>query len=119
MSILVNALGILTIAFIVWWFWVYKGKSDAGVTGDEIDIIVDAGVYEPSAIHATVGKPLTLRFLRRDTNPCAEKVLFEGLDLSADLQVDKPYELSFTPDKKGEFEFTCQMAMYRGKLIVE
>lgn len=119
MSILVNALGILLIAFIVWWFWVYKSKSEATVDGNKIDIVVDGGVYEPSVIHVPVGKPITLNFLRKDSNPCAERVLFDGLDLSADLEVDKPYELSFKPDKKGEFEFTCQMAMYRGKLVVE
>ena len=119
MSVLVNLAGILLIAFIVWWFWLYKAKSQASVEGDKVDIIVDAGVYEPSVVRTSVGRPITLRFLRKDTNPCAEKVLFDGLDLSADLAVDKPYELSFTPDKKGEFEFTCQMAMYRGKLVVE
>lgn len=119
MSVFVNLIGILLIAFIVWWFWIYKAKSQANAQGDKIDIIVDAGVYEPSVIRAQLGKPITLSFLRKDTNPCAEKVLFDGLDLSADLQVDKPYELSFTPGKKGEFEFTCQMAMYRGKLVVE
>ena len=119
MSVFVNLIGILLIAFIVWWFWVYRAKSEASVEGDKIDIIVDAGVYEPSIIHAPLGKPITLRFHRKDQSPCAEKVLFDGLDLSADLPVDKPYELSFTPDKKGEFEFTCQMAMYRGKLVVD
>lgn len=119
MGIFVNLIGIFLIAFIVWWFWIYKGRSEASVEGDKIDIIVDSGVYEPSLIHAPVGKPVTLRFIRKDTNPCAEKVIFSGLDLSADLEVEKPYELSFTPEKKGEFEFACQMAMYRGKLIVE
>ncbi len=119
MSFLVNLIGILLVAFIVWWFWIYKGRSEANVEGDKIDIIVDSGVYEPSLIHTPVGKPITLRFIRKDESPCAEKVLFSDLDLSADLAVDKPYELSFIPDKKGEFEFTCQMAMYRGKLVVE
>jgi plastocyanin domain-containing protein len=119
MSFIVNLIGILLIAFIVWWFWIYKGRSEASLEGDKIDIIVDSGVYEPSIIHASLGKPLTLRFIRKDANPCAEKVIFNGLDLSAELPVDKPYDLSFTPQKKGEFEFTCQMAMYRGMLVIE
>jgi len=119
MSFIVNLAGILLIAFVIWWFWIYKSRSEANAGGDKIDIIVDAGVYEPSLIHARVGKPITLRFIRKDASPCAEKVIFSGIDLSADLLVDKPYELSFTPENKGEFEFTCQMAMYRGKLVVE
>jgi len=119
MSLLVNLTGIVLIAFIVWWFWVFKSRSEASVEGDKIDIIVDSGVYEPSLIHAPLGKPLTLRFIRKDRSPCAEKVIFSGLEISAELPVDKPYELSIIPDKAGEFEFTCQMAMYRGKLVVE
>ncbi len=119
MSLLLNIIGIFLIAFIVWWFWVFKSRSEARVEGDKIDIIVDSGVYEPSLIHAPLGKPLTLRFIRKDANPCAEKVIFNDLGISADLPVGKPYELSFVPDKAGEFEFTCQMAMYRGKLVVE
>jgi len=84
-----------------------------------LDIVVDSGVYEPAVIHAKAGEKITLRFIRKDSSPCAEKVLFNDLDISADLSVDEPYDLTFTPEKKGEFEFTCQMAMYRGKLIVE
>ncbi len=119
MEILVNLIGVLLIAFIVWWFWVYKKQSEATIEGSSIDIIVDSGVYEPSVIHAKVGEEITLRFIRKDNNPCSEKVLFSDLDVSADLPFNAPYNMTFTPDKKGEFEFACQMGMYRGKLIVE
>lgn len=119
MEILVNLAGILIIVFIVWWFWIYKKQSEARIEGNSIDIIVDSGVYEPSVIRAKSGQELTLRFIRRDSNPCSEKVLFSDLDVSADLPINTPYELTFTPQQKGEFEFACQMGMYRGKLIVE
>ncbi len=119
MGILINLIGVLLIAFIIWWFWLYKKQSEATVEGSSLDIIVDSGVYKPSVIHAKAGEEITLRFIRKDSNPCSEKVLFNDLDISADLPFETPYEMSFTPDKKGEFEFTCQMAMYRGKLIVE
>ncbi len=119
MEILINLVGLFIIAFIVWWFWIFKKQSEAHVEGNLLDIVVDSGVYEPSVIHVKAGEPVTLRFIRKDSNPCAEKVLFDGLDISADLPVGTPYDLTFTPEKKGEFEFTCQMAMYRGKLIVE
>lgn len=119
MEFTVNILGIAIAAFVVWWFWIFKKRSEARARGNIIEILVDSGVYEPSLIHASAGEPLTLRFMRKDQSPCAEKVIFSGLDLSADLPVGKPYDLSFTPDKPGEYEFTCQMAMYRGKLIVD
>jgi len=119
MEIIINLTGLVLIAFIVWWFWVFKNRSEARVEGNLLEIVVDSGVYEPSVIHAEAGQEITLRFVRKDSNPCAEKVLFGDLDISADLPLGTPYDLTFTPEKKGEFEFTCQMAMYRGKLIVE
>jgi plastocyanin domain-containing protein len=119
MEILVNVVGFILAVFIVWWFWISKSHTEARIQGDVVNIIVDSGVYDPSVIRASAGKPLTLRFIRRDPSPCAEKVIFNDLDISADLPVGKPYDLSFTPRNSGEYDFTCQMAMYRGKLIVE
>jgi plastocyanin domain-containing protein len=119
MELIVNIAGIILAAFIVWWFWVSKSRSETHIGEGAVGIIVDSGVYDPAVIRASAGKPLTLRFFRKDPSPCAEKVIFNGLDISADLPVGKPYELSITPQKAGEYEFTCQMAMYRGKLIVE
>lgn len=119
MDILINLIGVFFILFIVWWFWIYKKQSEAKAQGSALDIIVDAGVYEPSVIRTRAGEELTLRFHRKDSNPCSEKVLFNDLDVSADLPIGTPYELTFTPEQKGEFEFACQMGMYRGKLIVE
>jgi len=119
MNILVNVFGLVLAAFIVWWFWIAKSGSTARSEGDTINITVDGGVYTPSNISVPAGKPVTLRFLRKDPSPCAEKVIFSGLDISADLPVGEPYDLDITPGMPGEYDFTCQMAMYRGKLIVE
>jgi len=119
MNIIVNLLGLVLAAFIVWWFWVSRVGSVARTEGNTISITVDDGVYTPSVLRVPAGKPVTLRFLRKDPSPCAEKVIFSGLDVSADLTVGQPYDLAITPEKPGEYDFTCQMAMYRGKLIVE
>lgn len=119
MSIVVNLFGLALAAFIVWWFWISRGGSAVRSDGDTIGITVDGGVYTPSLIRVPAGKPVTLRFLRKDPSPCAEKVIFSGLDLSADLPVGEPYDLRIAPPKPGEYDFTCQMAMYRGKLVVE
>ena len=119
MNLIVNLLGLVLAAFIVWWFWVSRGGSVAHTEGNTINITVDGGVYTPSVLRVPAGKPVTLRFLRKDPSPCAEKVIFSGLDVSADLTVGQPYDLAITPEKPGEYDFTCQMAMYRGKLIVE
>ena len=118
MILLINIVAILLFIFIIWWFWLSSPrvqKSDAGV----IDIIVDNGVYTPANIEVKQGQNLTLSFLRKDASPCAEKVIFKDLNLSADLPVDKKIEIKIPTEKKGEYSFTCQMQMYRGTLSVK
>jgi plastocyanin domain-containing protein len=115
---LVNFAGLALIGMIVWWFWLSKPKLRKAAVNEPIEIVVDNGVYTPARIEVPLGKPVTLRFIRKDVSPCAEKVLFDDFDISGDLPVGRPYDISFVPDKAGEHEFTCQMRMYRGSLVV-
>ena len=115
-TVLVNIAGLVVAGLIVWWFWLSKPKPQRAASG-VIDIVVDAGVYTPARIEVAVGQPVTLRFLRKDPNPCAEKVLFDELGVSADLPVGQPVELGITLPQTGEYAFTCQMQMYRGTLV--
>jgi len=118
--ILFNLVGVAVIAFIIWWFWLSQSHQETKVSDNQpIEIVVENGVYSPAIIRTKSNKEITLRFIRKDHSPCAEKVIFQDFDLSADLPASKSYDISFTPNKIGEFDFTCQMGMYRGKLIVE
>ena len=115
-AVLINLTGLVVIALIVWWFWLSQPKTAhaAGV----IEILVNDGVYTPASIEVEAGRPVTLRFLRKDPSPCAEQVLFDDLGLSAELPVGEPKDITVTPPKPDEYEFTCQMQMKRGRLIV-
>lgn len=115
---LVNLFGLVLIGLIAWWFWLSKPKARAATGAQPVDILVDNGVYAPARIEVAAGKPVTLTFLRKDPSPCAEKVLFDDLGVSADLPLNRPVTVTVTPAKPGEYEFTCQMRMYRGRLIV-
>jgi plastocyanin domain-containing protein len=114
----INGFGLVLIGLIFWWFWLYRPKAQRTAGTQPVEITVADGVYTPARIEVPAGKPVTLRFIRKDPNPCAEKVIFSELGLSRDLPVDQPQELTLTPEKTGELEFTCQMGMYRGKLVV-
>jgi plastocyanin domain-containing protein len=114
---LVNIAGLVLVGLIVWWFWLSKPKAQRVASG-VIDVIVDGGVYTPARIEIAAGQPVTLRFLRKDPSPCAEKVLFDDLGIAADLPIGQPVELTVTPKVSGEYAFTCQMQMYRGTLVV-
>jgi len=116
---LMNLAGLISIGLIVWWFWLYRPEVLRAAGSQPIEIIVADGVYTPARIEVPAGKPVTLRFLRKDANPCAEKALFDGLGISADLPIGKPRDVVVTPPQPGEYEFTCQMRMYRGVLVAK
>ncbi|MCR4346232.1 MAG: cupredoxin domain-containing protein [Sulfuricaulis sp.] len=113
----INLAGMAVMALIVWWFWLSRSKAQHFSGAGPIEIIVDNGVYTPARIEVPAGQPVTLRFVRKDPSPCAEKALFDSLEVSADLPVGKPVDVTVTPPVPGEYEFTCQMRMYRGTLV--
>jgi plastocyanin domain-containing protein len=45
-------------------------------------------------------------------------VIFNDFGKSAQLPTGETVPIEFLPEKPGEYEFTCQMGMLRGKLIV-
>lgn len=116
-ALAVNLAGFALIAFIAWWFWLSMPKAKPA-SGGAIDILVADGTYSPSVIEVKSGAPVRLRFLRRDASPCAEKVLFDSLGISADLALDAVTEVMIDAPGPGEYGFACQMQMYRGRLVV-
>lgn len=120
MSLTINLIGCALIALIIWWFWLSRsGQQKAAAATEEATIVVDAGVYTPSVVHARAGKPLTLHFDRRDPSPCAEQVVFHGLEVSEFLETGKTTTVRLNDLPPGEYRFTCQMQMYQGRLLVD
>ncbi len=120
--IIVTAIGFALIVFIVWFFWMKKAKgtraSQTSSGRQEVMILVKGG-YTPDVVLVTHGKPVRLNFRREETASCSEKVLLADFDKSADLPTGETVAVEFVPNTPGEYEFTCQMGMFRGKLIVE
>ncbi len=118
MLLLIDLSALALIGFIIWWFWLYKDKA-TNLDDSEATLIVDQGVYQPSSLKISAGKPIQLTFIRKDASPCAEMVIFPELEISQALSLDKPVKITLPALAKGEYEFHCQMKMYRGKLFVE
>lgn len=116
--IVINILGVLLIALIIWWFWLYKPR-EASVSDNSIMVTVVDGVYQPSRIKLASGQPVTINFLRKDASPCAAMVLFPELNISEDLPLNKNKAITLPAMVSGEYAFHCQMQMYRGTLMVE
>ena len=117
MTIIANISGLCLIALIVWWFWLSK-LSTLTKADDYIEIKVKDGVYQPAFIQVKANHPVTLRFIREDASPCAEVVVFSSLNISEQLPLHEPKDIILTLMNVGIYEFTCQMGMYRGKIIV-
>ena len=117
-TLIVNSVGLFLIIFIVWWFWIAKPQVQKS-NNSVVDIIVDNGVYSPSRIEVSAGEKTRLRFFRKDASPCAEKVIFEDLNIGEDLPLNQYKVIELTPKKPGEYSFACQMNMYHGSLVVK
>lgn len=125
MIAVVDLVAIAMLAFIAWWFWLYRPAAAATAapavagTVPVVEVVVANGVYTPAVIRLPAGRESVLRFLRRDASPCAAQVLIDDLGASAELPLDVPVDVRITPPAPGRHDFTCQMRMYRGTLIVE
>ena len=114
----VNIAGLLLIGTIVWWFWLYKAK-EVELGDDAMVIVVENGIYKPAHIKLLANQSAELVFLRKDASPCAEMLIIPTLEISESLPIDKTLNIVLPPMPPGEYEFHCQMQMYRGVLKVE
>ena len=120
--LIVSVLGFALIVFIVWFFWLKKSRgSRASVTssGHQEAMILVKGGYTPDVVVVQRGKPVRLNFRREESASCSEMVLLPDFGKSAQLPVGETVAVEFVPKQSGEFEFACQMGMFRGRLIVE
>jgi len=118
---MVDILGLAFIAWIVWYFWLYKRKGIVAAESSgvqEVRVRVKGG-YDPDVIVVKAGRPVRLRFYREEEASCSEMVLFNELGESAKLPAFQDTVVEVTPPKPGEYAFQCQMGMIRGKLIAQ
>lgn len=120
--LLIDVVGLAVIAFIVWFFWLVRAKgvrATAASSGYQEQLILVKGGYTPDVVVVQHGKPVRLKFLRQESASCSEMVLLPGFNKSARLPEGQAVSVEFLPQEPGEYEFACQMGMFRGKLIVE
>ncbi|HVG35516.1 MAG TPA: cupredoxin domain-containing protein [Pyrinomonadaceae bacterium] len=113
--------GVALMGFVLWYFFgererVAAATNESGV--QEIKVVVKGG-YSPDRIVVRKGVPVRLNFYRDETESCSEEVVFGDFRIARHLPPFQTTSIEFTPDKAGEFTFTCGMNMMRGKLIVD
>lgn len=113
--------GVLAIAGVLGYFFgprrsVAATVTEAGV--QEINVTVKGG-YSPDVIVVEEGRPVRLNFYRDETASCSEQIVFSDFGIARDLPAYEATAIEFTPEKAGEYTFTCGMRMMRGKLVVQ
>src|SRR6516165_6011796 len=101
---IVLILGLLLIAFIVWFFWLKraKGVRAAEPSGgyQEVMVLVKGG-YTPDTIVVRRGKPVRINFRREETASCSDKVVFADFQKSADLPTGQIVPVELLPREPG------------------
>lgn len=116
-KILVIIFGIAGIVF-TYWFFLLKKEKEVAVMADSIDIIVKGG-YLPSTISIPQGKATKINFVRKDPSSCLEEVVLSDFKIRKYLPLNQKVAIEVTPKEKGEFDFTCGMNMFHGKIVVK
>ena len=121
-KILVMLIGVGLIAGIAWFFWGPRaGGLRATLTsgGYQEAMVLVKGGYTPDVIVVQHGRPVRLSFRREESAACSEMVVFGDFGKSARLPEGEIVPIELMPEKPGEYAFTCQMGMFRGRLVVE
>ena len=116
---IINLIGLVLIMLVIWWFWLYKPAKAIDASAENITVVVNNGIYQPSRIKVFEGKKTTLQFLREDGSPCAATVLFPAFEISEELPLNTNKTIELPSMLTGEYVFHCPMKMYTGTLIVE
>jgi len=122
-QILVTLLGILAIAWVNYYFFAAGAARAVAATAEgsgpqRVRIEVKGG-YSPALVKVRAGRAVRLEFFRNETNGCTEEVVLPDFGIRSFLPAHQTTPVEFTPQKPGNYEFTCGMGMVRGKVVVE
>jgi plastocyanin domain-containing protein len=106
------------IGLIGFTYWFFLGKKEKAVdVSDSVDITVRGG-YSPSTIVLQKGKKTKINFKRLDSSSCLEEVVLSDFKVKKFLPLKQKVTIEITPEKEGEYNFSCGMNMFHGKVIV-
>ncbi len=109
----------VTVTVAAWALFAARGRRAASPAPGQIRRIRIDGDYQPDKVHVRAGEPARLIFRREETAPCSERVVFPDYGISVMLPPFKDVAVDLPASEPGEHEFTCQMQMLHGRLVVE
>ena len=110
----------LALSFTVWGLFLFRGgRANETREPTQVRRIRIHGSYQPAEVHIKAGQPTRLIFRREETAPCSERVVFPDYGISVTLPAFEDVAVDLPASEPGEHEFTCQMEMLHGRLIVD
>ena len=78
-----------------------------------------AGGYDPAVVKLEKGIPAELTFTRTNAQGCLDVVHSKTMNFEKQLPLNVAQTVSVSTDKTGEFEFSCGMDMFSGKVVIQ
>lgn len=113
---------VVVIGYIVWWFFGKHNvtKEEAKMSDDtqEVTVTVNGG-YIPSTVVLQQGVPAKIVFDRKDPSGCFNEVVFPDFGVHETLPIGQQYPIEIDTSKPGEYQYSCGMNMFHGKVIIK
>ncbi len=114
---------ILLIGGILWWFFGKRTthETEASVSGNktqEVTVTVSGG-YTPNTVVFKQGVPAKIVFDRKDPSGCFNEVIFPDFGVHEVLPVGEQHSVDIATGTAGEYQYTCGMNMFHGKVIIK
>lgn len=74
--------------------------------------------FEPGVLNLQIHIPARITFIREVERTCATEVVIDEYEIERELPLNEPVVVEFIPSRSGEFDFSCGMDMFGGKLVV-
>ena len=85
----------------------------------EIAMSVTEAGFEPSQLTVKRGEPVKLVITRKTDATCAKEIVVDEYGVKAELPLNTPVRVTFTPTKTGTLKYGCAMdKMVHGVLTV-
>ena len=121
-TIVVGFIAAALIGLIIWWFFAPRKTTttNAAIRDDHqyATITIDGG-YSPEVITLRQGMPATLTIVRKNPSGCFDEIVFPDFGIREQVPLKKNLSIEISTDTAGEFQYSCGMHMFFGKVIIK
>lgn len=84
----------------------------------QANVTVDGG-YKPSVVNLKKGVPASISFTRTSDKGCLDVVHSKDFGFEEALPLNETKTVAINTDKAGEYQFSCGMDMFFGKVVIQ